>query len=288
MPARPARVLPIVVALLALLIPARADAWGEAGHRIIARIAEDRLTPAARRGVHELIGDLSLADVANWADSIRSSRRCTAAWHYIDIPFGDSSFDPLRDCIPCISGASPDSAGCIIAVIDRLRAQLADSSMPREARAEALKFIVHLVGDLHQPLHAADRGDRGGNDVIVTLFGVRLNPYGRGDRPWNLHAVWDAGLIDHAGRSEDACVTALEAWIAAHAADSLALGAPLQWALESHALAASVVYALPEGGAPIDIADGYAARAMEVIDERLARGGVRLAAMLNEILRSSD
>ena len=141
----------VLAALFLIMLPAPAFAWGEAGHRIIARIAEWQLTPRSQMAIRDLIGDLSLADIANWADSARSSRPCTAPWHYIDIPIGDSALDPARDCIPCASpGGAPDSIGCIVAAIEHFSAELADTSHPRSSRAEALRFLVHLVGVAHR------------------------------------------------------------------------------------------------------------------------------------------
>ena len=147
-----------------LLLPSLAFAWGPEGHAIIAQIAEDRLAPAARQQVDQLLDGDSLAVVASWADEIRIHRPDTAQWHFVDIPKNANDYDPARDCRPTPRG------DCIIAAIDRELAILRDASADKDKRAEALKFIVHFVGDLHQPLHCADDHDRGGNDVTVKFF----------------------------------------------------------------------------------------------------------------------
>ena len=142
--------------LLVLLLPCLCHAWGGEGHQLVALIAEEHLTPAARAAVKELLdgGNISDAEVASWADEIRRERRETSPWHYVNIPHDADHFDRARD------GRDGDN---IIDAIQRETKVLADKTQPREKRVEALKFVVHLIGDLHQPLHCVDRnGDRGG------------------------------------------------------------------------------------------------------------------------------
>ena len=148
--------LPLPVLVL-LVLPSLCHAWGGEGHQLVALIAEDMLTPQARKAVAELLdgANISDAEVASWADEIRRERRETAPWHYVNISHDATSFDRERD------GREGDN---VIEAIDRQAKVLADKTQPREKRVEALKWIVHLVGDVHQPLHCADRnGDKGGN-----------------------------------------------------------------------------------------------------------------------------
>ena len=150
--------LPLVLVCLA---PLRANAWGGTGHRIVAMIAEGRLTPRARAEVRRLLGNnVSLSSVAVIGADLRSSRPETGNFHFVDIPIeSNGTFDPARDCEPSQRG------DCVLAALERFRAELADESQSRGRRAFALKFIVHLVGDMHQPLHCAEHaGDRGGNE----------------------------------------------------------------------------------------------------------------------------
>src|SRR5690349_12908753 len=168
MPQRAARLSAVaatagVVIVLTLLLPAHsALAWGPDGHKIVADIAESRLTPQAKAAIADLLGgtdDTSLASIANWADSIRRDREETAPWHYVDIPYEMSGFDPQRD------GKDGNN---VIAKLQEFANVLNDRKASREQRAEALKFIVHFMGDLHQPMHCVERnGDKGGNFRLV-------------------------------------------------------------------------------------------------------------------------
>src|ERR1700731_3171785 len=158
-----------ILALLLLLVlglPARALAWGSEGHRIAAEIAEQYLEPAAARQVRELLAienATTLAQVSTWADEIRPQRRDTARRHFVDIPVHPppgtpAAYDAVRDC---------PRGDCVVAAIERFAAVLRDRSAAPRRRLEALKFVVHFVADVHQPLHSADDGDRGGNMVRV-------------------------------------------------------------------------------------------------------------------------
>lgn len=144
------------------VLPASALAWGPAGHRIIAQIAQDNLSPAARSQVSRILKGASMSSVATWADIVRNTGRPeTAGWHFVDIPLKADSYDAERDC---------PKDDCIVAKIDDFRAALANSSSTTQ-RAEALKFLIHFVGDIFDPMHCVDNHDRGGNSVRVTFFG---------------------------------------------------------------------------------------------------------------------
>ncbi|MBI3803692.1 MAG: S1/P1 nuclease [Nitrospirae bacterium] len=246
-------------------------AWGEAGHRIVADVAERHLTQPARQEVERLLEGASLASIAAWADRIRGDRPETAPWHYVNIPFKASRYNPNRDCL------SPAEGDCLIAAIARFKRVLADRARPLPERAEALKFLVHLVGDLHQPLHTINRDDHGGNDLPVIFFGEALNPFG--GKPWNLHAVWDTGLIDHTGLTEPAYVARLEGWLKKQSRADLQKGTVVDWALEGHRAATQVAYRLPEDR---KLSRHYFEKSLPVVDALLAKAGVRLARVLNE------
>ena len=136
--------------------------WGRTGHRLIARVATARLSGEARRQVRDLLGRESLAAVSTWADSIRNDRPETSPWHYVNIPVIDSVYRPERYC---------PGGDCVVAALERQIGVLANRGASKAERAEALKWVVHLVEDIHMPLHAGDRGDRGGNDVQLTFLG---------------------------------------------------------------------------------------------------------------------
>lgn len=157
--------------------------WGADGHRIIAEIALSRLSPYAASETRRLLGGQNISDVASWADAERSRFPATGPWHYIDIQITDSSYVPARDC--------PNDA-CVIGAVTTQLATLMDRTRPDSARASALKFVVHFIGDLHQPLHGGERHDKGGNDVKVTFKG----------KSTNLHALWDSGLLLSFGQTD--------------------------------------------------------------------------------------
>lgn len=257
---------------LFLFFPHSLFAWGETGHRIVADVAARYLDDRAQNQIQSLIGEASLASVANWADRIRGDRPETASWHFVDIPFKASRYDPRRDCA---------EEECVIGAIERFRRTLSDRDRPTVERAEALKFLVHFIADLHQPLHTTDRGDHGGNDVRVTFFGEKIHPFS--EKRWNLHAVWDGGLIDQTGLSEGAYVERLQAWLKKRSISELQKGTVADWALEAHRAAAEVAYRLPKSR---KLSKNYFEKSLPVMDELLAKAGVRLARVLNEVFQT--
>ena len=138
----------LATALIFLFCSSQAWAWGSEGHRIIAEIAEQYLEPGPAREVRGLLAienAMSLAEVSNWTDEIRGQRRDTAPWHFVDIPIGASAYDPARDC---------PRGNCVVGKIDQFIAELRDQSLPPGQRLEALKFVVHFIGDVHQDMPA--------------------------------------------------------------------------------------------------------------------------------------
>lgn len=245
-------------------------------------IAVNRLSLAAQQQVKALLADdpagATLPAIAAWADDVKNDRRReTTNWHFVNIPVGDrpTAFDPRRDCRP-----DPRRGDCIINALDRQLRLLADRRAPVRVRRDALKFVTHLVADLHQPLHCAERDDdHGGNDVDVALLG---------ERGWNLHSVWDSGLIAESGLSQNKYVAKLSRWLREQDGDRLSAGTPVDWANESHALALTHAYRTPTGrtvveGSKLDAR--YVDAGLEVVDTQLARAGVRLAVMLEQALR---
>ena len=274
-------------------------AWGGQGHRLVGLIAAARLTPAARQQVAWLLDGQTLADVASWADTITSEQVQTSYWHYLNIPPEASGYDRDRDC-PRQPGAATGSRGdrwrdCVVDRIAYWEERLGDPKLDRADRATALKYVVHFIGDLHQPFHALGVG-RGGNDVHVRVFGQvdcgpstssgpsRAESRGGNDpakpSPCNLHSVWDSRLIARRNLDDRQYVEALQKLIADKGFGSQPAGTPTQWAEQSFKLAKE---ALVRPDTNID--EAYFRRHIGVIDERLALGGVRLAADLNRILK---
>lgn len=165
-----------------LLFPFVASAWGPVGHRTVGLIAEASLSPNARAGVQRILGGESLANVANWADAIKSSEqyRQTIWYHFEKMPDGVPFVEHLRR----MPDEMKTKGGIVEALLVSLK-RLRDPATSAPERADALKFFIHFIGDLHQPLHTGRPEDNGGNKVPVVWFGT----------PMNLHSVWDSGMI---------------------------------------------------------------------------------------------
>jgi hypothetical protein len=310
----------LVVSFFAALAVPSAAAFGCKGHEVVAFIAEDHLDPQARAMVTEILatapinaelrrycGDSGLdafVDASTWADDERSVRPETAGWHYIDIPRRAPQGDIMQYC--------PPSTGCIVtAIAAQLIVLRNQAASPRE-RADALRFIIHLVGDLHQPLHTTTNDDRGGNCVPVAYFDrapQETNPEKEDYRP-NLHGVWDTNIIERfaQGRPSRQVASELEekfkTQIAAWESEKVAVHA---WVFESHQVAEDVVY----GRLPTQVAvekpqevnscsdddhigtrmlklheqigEDYEIAAETVAQTQLAKAGARLAALLNSL-----
>jgi len=174
---RTALALSLMLALL-VSVPGDALAWGTAGHRVVAILATNLLTPEAHNQVGDLLGPgVLLADIATWAEEVRPSRPNTSPWHYVNLPRDATGYDAAGDC----------RRGCVVSAIEQLLRVLQDTSKDRAIREEALRWVVHFVADLHQPLHVVGE-DRGGNDVRLVYRG----------RQTNLHRLGDGDLIDAA------------------------------------------------------------------------------------------
>lgn len=254
--------IPAAAATLALitliLVPATAAAWGPNGHRVVGRIAEGHLSPEARRGVEAILGSESLARVSTWADEIRSDSSWNEAipWHYINIPPGGE-----------LETAERASGGDLLAALERFEAVLRDEGAPLEEKRTALKFLVHFVGDAHQPLHSGYASDRGGNDILVLWF----------DEPTNLHSVWDSRLIEHQQLSFSELAEFLDHPTPDQIATWQASGYR-DWINESRDL---LDQAYEVGDRRLSW--HYAYRVTPIVEERLLQGGVRLAGLLNRV-----
>lgn len=303
--------------------------WGCEGHQMVALLARVHLTPAATNAVDQLLranpvetnsqfckggGDL-MADVASWADMVRNAEK-TGLWHYIDIPLAAHVTDPNHDlsqwCDPVTPSADAtapvkDRPGCVVTAIGYLSGILSDASKPSADRAAALRYLIHFVGDMHQPLHTTDNNDRGGNCTSFKFFAD--------ERPSNLHSIWDSRII-----SKKLSETAMTPAQYATQLDSQfggawktwAAGTVTDWAWDGHTVAEKVTYGALTPSVPVEtpdpktpglstdegcnaergkvtalhisIGDDYYAKAMPVIDQQLAKGGYRLAGVLNSIL----
>lgn len=253
--------LRLLLMLIGCALATQALAWGAQGHAVVAAIAWQGLQPKARQEVARLLAlepGQTLESIATWADEHRSA--ATGAWHYVNFPRSTCSYEPLRDC--------PDGK-CVVAAIARQQAVLASHASDGE-RLKALKYLVHLVGDVHQPLHAGYADDRGGNRFQLRAF----------TRGSNLHALWDGGLLRPMDLDNTALVAVLQ---------SLDSGADGQDLNVVHMAQESCrIVALADFYPQNEVSDAYVQRFRPVVQQRLALAGTRLAAMLNAAASTSD
>lgn len=254
--------------LFTLLVTAPAWGWGKTGHRVTGAIAERYLSGAARAEVEAILGVEDLAEASTWPDFMRADpdefwQKTSYPWHWVTVPPGKHYSDV---------GAPPE--GDAIAALARFRRIVVDENASLEERRLALRFIVHLVGDLHQPLHAGNGRDAGGNRFAVTFFG----------EPRNLHSVWDSGIIDGEQLSYSEMAEWLDRRITPERLAEWQETDPVVWATESTVIR-DTIYP-PEDERDLRWAYVYAHR--DTVRTRLMQGGVRIAAYLNEIFAPGD
>ena len=255
---------------LSLTGPSVARAWGPQGHRVIAKVASERLTPEARAAIRDLLHpDDTLADIADWADHEgHDVYPGSAPWHYVNISIHDAHYADGRD-----AGRSTN----VVHQIAHYRAILSDHSKPKAERSRALLFLVHFVEDVHQPLHVGDNRDRGGNQTQIRFLGDGTN----------LHQLWDSGLIRQVGGNDRVWAGRLEHAITPETYRAWSGGTPATWADES-LQAAKIAYHDLEG-APRSIPTGYtlgkdyAHQVEPILIEQMAKAAVRLADELNAV-----
>ena len=260
---------------IALLAPT-AEAFGPAGHEIAGALAERALCATARRQVATIGGGPTLADLGLWADRIRSEPkwRHTAPWHYMNVR--DAGTTPGSAAATLRSFAHPPE-GDVLWAIERFSAVLADRGAPAAARRDALRFVVHFVVDVHQPLHVGRAEDRGGNLVDVRY----------GSTTVNLHRFWDTDVIALEGLSLSQFVRRLAAsdeWRSPALAAARADLDPIDWAAESLELRSTVYsFAKPVRAGPATLNDEYVAVAERTTERRLTLAAARLAGLLNRL-----
>jgi len=305
-----------------LLSASPAHAWGCEGHETVALIAEKHLSPEAKEFVLALLKENPIdpqlkrycgsavndpmGDAATWADDIRGERR-NGPWHYIDIPRGTARGDGKLDPYCGKEGCVNEALAAQIAILKNKSAEPAK-------RAEALRYVIHFVGDLHQPLHSTTNDDEGGNCVPLKYFRRKPREHAHGFSP-NLHSIWDSAILDrdaegadsheYADRLEETYASSFEQWQKAgiHIDD---------WIWESHDYAEKNVYAplspkvaieqpLPVHACTDDnnigtrlldehiaVGEPYQDQAAPVAELRIAQAGIRLALILNDAVKSQN
>jgi S1/P1 Nuclease len=241
---------------------------------MVAAIAEEHLTPTARAAVNALLRGHSLASISSWADQVRRTRPETYNWHFVDIPLEASAYEARRDCKPSPKG------DCVVAAINRGVEALRDPHVTGPERVQALMFLVHFVGDIHQPLHASEGKtatglpDRGGNLIPVDFYGQETN----------LHRVWDSELISHSGETQAELLKELSALAESLPRETFTSTSAASWATESHQKARTHTYGdLPQDFARTEpsLGDAYEEAELPTLKKQLALAGYHLALALN-------
>jgi hypothetical protein len=257
----------ILSCLCALMVTSTAAAWGPEGHRITGRIAGEYLSDKAKDAVSELLSGRTLADVAVWADDVRQedAYQWTAPLHYVNVPRDARRIDMRRDC---------ENGMCVVGAIHHFAEVLQnkDGKRSRTEQREALKFIVHFIGDVHQPMHVSYRDDRGGNLLRVSFVNSPET---------NLHRVWDTDMIRLRLGDEQWSTLAREIQ-ASITKDQLArwrqATTPVAWANESLTITRRIYSELPRSG---ELGRDYYEHYIGDVMTQLAAAGVRMADLLN-------
>ncbi len=234
--------------------------WGATGHRVTGYIADKYLTKKARLAVQRILGQQSLAMASNWMDDIRSDSTFDymADWHWVTIQDGETYDQSIKN-----------PKGDVIQTLERIIAELKSKKLPPKEEAERLKILIHLVGDIHQPLHVGGGSDRGGNDVKLTWFGTNSN----------LHRVWDSDMIDGTKLSYTELAESLHKPDAVQV-KNLQRTAVRDWANESMSYRKQV-YDIENG----KLGYQYQYTYFNIVQERLAQAGIRLAGVLSDIYK---
>lgn len=281
-------ILPVIAGWLG--VPSAALAWGKDGHQVVGKVAHKHLTSKARNAIDELLQDhqfQSLADsrLTNWADTIKSSAAYRHKypkmnqWHYIDVDV-HADLAKLNLTSFCLD------ENCALGAIKRFRAVLKDSSKSVQDRRESLFFLAHIIGDIHQPLHCAERNnDKGGNLVRVHLPDDTSHVT-------NLHKVWDTDLVEEAMGTLSSVdyATRLTNTLSTDRRKAFQKGTIEDWIIDSHKIARTKVYTdrgskISAGNAPHKLSEDYIQQGAEIVEEQLTKGGVRLAQFLNDAFK---
>lgn len=247
-------ILQTAAAILIAIFVTNAHAWGREGHQVVANLAATQLTAKARAEVNRLLAlepGETLQSISTWADEHRNP--ATGSWHYVNFPRDTCTYDAARDC--------PDG-NCVVGVIGK-QLEILASTAPDEARLKALKYVVHFVADVHQPLHAGFGDDRGGNSYQLQAFGHGTN----------LHALWDSGLIKRLNEDVETLTNRLISKRQATNAGDLNV---VHAAEESCKIVGSVGFYFGR-----KVEQDYVERYMPVLEQRLTVAGARLAGLLN-------
>ena len=249
----------MIIVFLLIPTPAKAD-WGKTGHRVIGQIAQDNLTPAAAAAINDLLDGETLATVSTWPDEMRSNPdfRPYDIWHYVNLP-EDKKYHEVEH--------TQDNA---VTIIERA-IEVLTSNSSREDKAFYLKYLVHLVGDIHQPLHTGRAADYGGSKIKLKFKGRKAEQTNT-----NLHVLWDTNMIDDFKMS----YTELSNYLQSYKTVDFNQGNAVCWANESHEIVNKIYSEVNEGDY---LSYAYVYSNFYIVKQRLYQAGIRLANILNEI-----
>jgi hypothetical protein len=242
--------------------------WGYTGHRTIGLITENHLTPRAKTAVKDLLGDTSIADACTWADDARREPQfaATGNWHFLNLPLG-LNYESFKKYVDTLKAENVYSA------LITVQKQLTDKNTSKQQKVYALKFMMHLVGDLHQPMHISREEDKGGNTIQVSY----------NDKGTNLHSLWDTRMLEKEGLTFTQLAAKFDsipdADIKQWQSDPI-----IQWAWESYQIS-SELYAEIEQMNKKVIDDVYYEKHMLTVQKRMQQAAIRLAGLLNKIYK---
>lgn len=236
--------------------------WGKTGHRLVAKLAQQYLTTKAQKEIDILLDGASLVSISTYGDEIKSNPKYKALrpWHYINLPLDES-----------YANAKKNPKGDVVMAIKKCIAKVKDQNEHKNERAFYLKLLVHFIGDLHQPMHVGRKEDRGGNSIRLQWFG----------KTSNLHRLWDSHLIDSHGMNATQLLGDLEE-LSPKLIKEIQNQSLEQWVNESQALAKIIYENTPSNS---KLGEEYQSRYLPLLKIQLQRGGLRLAAQLNEIFK---
>ena len=255
----------IFIAVFFILGIAEVSAWGVTGHRVVAEIAENHLTNRAKRKLKKLIGKQKLAYWANWPDNVRNSPewKNTSTWHYVNIPAQESKEQFIEQL-------KNNNKPNIYTAIQNVKGIIVDKNTPDTDREIYLRFLVHFLGDMMQPMHTGREEDLGGNLIKIQFF----------KKDTNLHSLWDSGLIDNTKYSYTEFARVLDVK-SKEEIQKIQSGSLEDWLYESHQ-AANQLYASVKPGE--NYSYDYQQQYKDLLERQLLHAGLRLAKILNEVL----
>ncbi len=256
------RLFPIAFVFVSLLL----ISWGYTGHRTIGQIAQNHLNLKAKQAVKNLLGDTSLAEACTWADDARKEPEfaSTANWHFINLPLG-LSFTDFKNYLDTLSQENVYSA------FNNAKKELTNPESTRLQKVHALKFMLHFIGDIHQPMHVGRAEDKGGNTI-------QLNYNEKGT---NLHSLWDTKMLENQGLTYDQLATKYDT-VPATDIKQWQNDSALQWLWESYQLS-SELYAEVDTMNKRVIDEAYYQKHLPQVEKRIQQAAIRIAGVLNEI-----